>query len=55
MNAAEDWLRKRDIVKVQLLVRAENTHVQAFYETLGYDEQERIVYAKWLDGRDSTP
>jgi hypothetical protein len=29
--------------------------VQAFYESIGYDEQERIIYAKWLDGREPTP
>jgi ribosomal protein S18 acetylase RimI-like enzyme len=55
MNAAEDWLRARGILKLNLMVRADNTHVQAFYETLDYDEQERIVYAKWLDGREPTP
>jgi ribosomal protein S18 acetylase RimI-like enzyme len=55
MAAAEDWLRARGILKLQLMVRPDNTQVQAFYETLDYDEQERIVYAKWLDGRDPTP
>ncbi len=55
MTAAEDWLRARGILKLQLMVRPDNTQVQAFYETLDYDEQERIVYAKWLDGRDPTP
>jgi ribosomal protein S18 acetylase RimI-like enzyme len=55
MNAAEDWLRQAGIQKLQLLVRPENTRVQAFYESIGYDEQERIVYAKWLDGREMTP
>jgi ribosomal protein S18 acetylase RimI-like enzyme len=55
LTAAEDWLRARGILKLNLMVRADNTQVQAFYETLGYDEQERIVYAKWLDGRDPTP
>ncbi|MGO3930579.1 GNAT family acetyltransferase [Rhodopseudomonas pseudopalustris] len=55
MDAAESWLRQRDILKMQLLVRSENTKVQAFYETLGYGVQERIVYAKWLDGRPLTP
>jgi ribosomal protein S18 acetylase RimI-like enzyme len=55
MNAAEDWLRARGILKLQLMVRPDNTQVQAFYETLDYDEQERVVYAKWLDGRDPTP
>ena len=55
MTAAEDWLRQRGILKLQLMVRPDNTQVQAFYETLDYDEQERVVYAKWLDGRDPTP
>jgi ribosomal protein S18 acetylase RimI-like enzyme len=55
MTAAEDWLRARGVMKLQLMVRPDNTQVQAFYETLDYDEQERIVYAKWLDGRDPTP
>jgi ribosomal protein S18 acetylase RimI-like enzyme len=55
LSAAEDWLRARGILKLNLMVRADNTQVQAFYETQGYDEQERIVYAKWLDGRDPTP
>jgi ribosomal protein S18 acetylase RimI-like enzyme len=55
MTAAEDWLRARGILKLQLMVRPDNTQVQAFYETLDYDEQERIIYAKWLDGRDPTP
>ena len=55
MNAAEDWLRQAGIAKLQLMVRPDNTKVQAFYELIGYDEQERIIYAKWLDGREPTP
>jgi ribosomal protein S18 acetylase RimI-like enzyme len=55
MNAAEDWLRGRGIEKLQLMVRPDNSQVQAFYQSLGYLEQERIVYAKWLDGREPTP
>jgi ribosomal protein S18 acetylase RimI-like enzyme len=55
MNAAEEWLRAAGIQKLQLMVRPENTRVQAFYESIGYDEQERIIYAKWLDGREMTP
>jgi ribosomal protein S18 acetylase RimI-like enzyme len=55
MAAAEDWLRARGIEKMQLMVRADNTQVQAFYESLGFGEQKRIVYAKWLDGRELTP
>ncbi len=55
MAAAEDWLRQRGVVKLMLLVRSDNTKVQAFYETLDYAEQDRIIYAKWLDGREPTP
>ena len=55
MAAAEDWLRARGIQKLQLMMRPDNTHAQAFYETLDFDEQERVVYAKWLDGREPTP
>jgi ribosomal protein S18 acetylase RimI-like enzyme len=55
MASAEQWLRERGIPKLMLLVRRNNTKVQAFYETLDYSEQDRILYAKWLDGRDPTP
>ena len=55
LNAAENWLRECGIEKLQLMVRPGNTHAQAFYETLDYEEQERVIYAKWLDGREMTP
>ena len=55
MNAAEDWLRQAGIEKLQLMVRPDNTKVQAFYQSIGYGEQQRIIYAKWLDGRELTP
>ena len=55
MTAAEQWLRERGILKLMLIVRRDNAKVQAFYETLDYAEQERILYAKWLDGREPTP
>jgi len=29
--------------------------VRAFYEALGYGEQRRVLFAKWLDGRPLTP
>ena len=38
-----------------LLVRSDNTKVQSFYDKLGYVEQDRVIYAKWLDGRPMTP
>jgi len=55
MDAAEDWLRRRGIEKLQLMVRPDNSQVQTFYQSLGYLAQERIIYAKWLDGREPTP
>jgi len=55
MGAAEDWLRGQGVEKVMLMVRPDNTKVQAFYDKLGYDVQERVIYAKWLDGREMTP
>jgi ribosomal protein S18 acetylase RimI-like enzyme len=55
MSAAEHWLRARGIEKLQLMVRGDNTEVHAFYQSLGYFEQERVVFAKWLDGREPTP
>jgi GNAT superfamily N-acetyltransferase len=55
MAAAEDWLRTRGIEKLQLMVRGDNVKVHAFYQSLGYFEQERVVFAKWLDGREPTP
>jgi ribosomal protein S18 acetylase RimI-like enzyme len=55
MAAAEEWLRGHGIEKLQLMVRPDNGQVQTFYQSLGYAEQERIIYAKWLDGREPTP
>ncbi len=55
MDAAEEWLRGRGIEKLQLMVRPDNSQVKAFYQSLGFVEQERIIYAKWLDGREPTP
>jgi ribosomal protein S18 acetylase RimI-like enzyme len=54
-KAAEDWLRERGVAKVMLMVRPENEAVRAFYEANGYDEQKRVILAKWLDGRPMTP
>jgi ribosomal protein S18 acetylase RimI-like enzyme len=55
MTAAESWLRARGIEKLQLMVREDNASVHAFYRSLGYYDQERVVFAKWLDGRAPTP
>lgn len=51
MAAAEDWLRERDVWKLNLLVREENRAAGAFYEELGYVDQRTVAYGRRLDGR----
>ena len=55
MNATEDWLRAAGIPKLQLLVRPENAGVAAFYQSIGYGEQQVLFFTKWLDGREPAP
>jgi ribosomal protein S18 acetylase RimI-like enzyme len=55
MNAAEEWLRARRIPKLQLMVRKDNAQVHAFYQSIGYYNQQTVTFAKWLDGREPTP
>ena len=48
---AERWLAESlGIGKVQLMIRAENTPVRAFYARLGYEEEPRVVMARRLSG-----
>ena len=49
VQAAEDWLRQRGVVKAQLLVRETNTKVVSFYERLGYEVAPRVIMGKWLE------
>jgi ribosomal protein S18 acetylase RimI-like enzyme len=51
MNAAEAWLRAAGLPKLQLLARRENSKAGAFYRSIGYEEADTIVFAKWIDGR----
>ncbi len=48
MAAIEAWLRARGVWKLNLMVRADNDAVAAFYEALGYAREERINFAKRL-------
>ncbi len=48
MTAAEDWLRKNNAVKVQLMVRSTNEAVLGFYDRLGYLDEDVRVRSKWL-------
>ena len=47
--AAEDWMRQRGVWKANLLVRAGNEAVLAFYEELGYARGSSVPIEKWLD------
>jgi ribosomal protein S18 acetylase RimI-like enzyme len=48
VQAAENWLRQRGVVKVQLLARESNAKVVSFYEHLGFEVAPRVVMGKWL-------
>jgi ribosomal protein S18 acetylase RimI-like enzyme len=48
VQAGEEWLRQRGVVKAQLLVRETNTKVVSFYERLGFEVAPRLVMSKWL-------
>lgn len=48
VSAAEAWLADSGLPKVQLMVRATNTAVLAFYEKLGYAPSPVTVMQKWL-------
>lgn len=49
VDAAEAWLRARDVAKVNLMVRHDNAAAVGFYEHLGYEDQQTTVLARWLD------
>jgi ribosomal protein S18 acetylase RimI-like enzyme len=48
MWAAEEWLREKGAVKVQLMVRSENEPAMIFYERVGYEPSEVNVLSRWL-------
>ncbi|MCK0195580.1 GNAT family acetyltransferase [Ancylobacter sp. 6x-1] len=49
VRAGEAWLKAREVVKVQLLVRETNTAVVGFYESLGFAVAPRVVMSRWLE------
>lgn len=49
MAAAEDWLRRRGVWKVQLLVRRDNEAVRDFYRALGYSEPDTLLMQKVVE------
>ncbi len=54
MAAAEDWLKRNGVWKLNLMIRADNGPVQAFYERIGYAPEDRIVMSRRLEGGDDT-
>ena len=49
MEACEHWLVERGAVKVQLMIRTNNSPVIGFYDQLGYELSDVQVRAKWLN------
>jgi GNAT superfamily N-acetyltransferase len=49
MAAAEDWLIKRGVWKVQLLIREGNERVRQFYHRLGYHDTRSVCFQKIID------
>jgi ribosomal protein S18 acetylase RimI-like enzyme len=49
VRAAEAWLRRQGVWKVNLLVRRENEQVSAFYSRLGYHDNNAISFGKQLE------
>ncbi len=49
ISEAEQWLKERHIPKLQLLVRASNLPVVAFYETLGFQTLDIVTLQKALE------
>ncbi|MEM7193734.1 MAG: GNAT family acetyltransferase [Pseudomonadota bacterium] len=48
MGAAEQWLMDQGVWKVNLMIRPENSKVEAFYHRLGYTTEPRLVMGKQL-------
>ena len=46
VKAAEDWLARRGVWKVNLLIRNENDQARGFYEALGYAVSPVICMAR---------
>jgi GNAT superfamily N-acetyltransferase len=49
MHAAEEWVRRQGIPKIQLMVREDNTNARDFYLHTGYEESDVTVYGRRLD------
>jgi ribosomal protein S18 acetylase RimI-like enzyme len=50
MGACEEWLRARDVPKLNLMVRTDNAATLGFYDAIGYRRDEVVVLSRRLDG-----
>ena len=48
VQEAENWLRAKNVPKVNLMIRNTNEQVKGFYQAIGYKDDEVITMAKWL-------
>lgn len=48
MEAAATWLGRRGLRKGQLMVRPNNHKVISFYDSIGWTEEPRAIFAKWI-------
>lgn len=48
LSAAEDWLKRTDCPKVELIVRSDNYQIIDLYKSLDYRPEPRALLAKWL-------
>jgi ribosomal protein S18 acetylase RimI-like enzyme len=46
MTAAEEWIRRTGIPKIQLMVRDENVSARDFYLHIGYEKSDVSVYGR---------
>lgn len=49
MTACEVWLQRRQIPKLNLMIRGGNASVQGFYRAIGYQAEDRVVMSRRLD------
>ncbi len=49
VQRAEEFLHAQGCPKVELMVRGTNTAALGFYDRLGYEAQDVLVRAKWLN------
>lgn len=56
VSSAEDWLRDRNVPKVELLIRENNLAVKNFYRRIGYHQNPCHIMQRWLvDGMPAPP